>query len=229
MNISFGKYKGTLFKDIIENDKEYIKWLCTTEWFKTRLEHTESYKECLRLLEIENIKLQKNKTDDILVYTDGACSNNGLDNAICGVGVYFSERNKNKYNNIGKVIDFDKPTNNLAELMAILEALKTIKHNNYKNEKIKLYTDSHYCLKTIETWYLEWISNGTINTRKNIDIIKNIYDNYYTQMNIELLYIKGHSKKTDEHSIGNDIADKLARNSTYNYKKRKVFNQLNIH
>ena len=35
-----------------------------------------------------------------MVYTDGACSNNGLDNAICGVGVYFSERNKNKYNNI---------------------------------------------------------------------------------------------------------------------------------
>ena len=100
-----------------------------------------------------------------------------------------------------------------------LLALKTIKHNNYKNEKIKLYTDSHYCLKTIQIWYLEWIDNGTINTRKNIDIIKNIYDNYYTQMNIELFYIKGHSKQKDEHSIGNDIADKLARESTYNYKK----------
>lgn len=219
MDISFGKYKGTLFEDIIKNDKQYIEWLCTTKWFQTRLEHRKSYEKCLELLNIENKKIQKNKTDDILVYTDGACSNNGYDNAVCGIGVYFSERNKTKYENIEKVIlDIDKSTNNIAELIAILEALKSIK-NNYKNEKIKLYTDSHYCLKTLKKWYKEWIKDGSLNTRKNIDIIKNIYDNYYTQMNIELFYIKGHSKQKDEHSIGNDIADKLARESTYNYKK----------
>ena len=94
MDISYGKYKGTLFEDIIKNDIQYIEWLCTTKWFQTRLEHRKSYEKCLELLNIENKKIQKNKTDDILVYTDGACSNNGYDNAVCGIGVYFSERNK---------------------------------------------------------------------------------------------------------------------------------------
>ena len=28
---------------------------------------------------------------DIIVYTDGACSNNGLKNAKAGIGIYFSE------------------------------------------------------------------------------------------------------------------------------------------
>ena len=39
MNISFGKYKGTSFKNIIINDKQYIKWLVSTDWFKNRDEH----------------------------------------------------------------------------------------------------------------------------------------------------------------------------------------------
>jgi hypothetical protein len=51
------------------------------------------FKECLKLLEIENKKLQNNKTNNIIVYTDGACSNNGSLNALGGIGVYFSERN----------------------------------------------------------------------------------------------------------------------------------------
>ena len=45
MDISFGKYKGNSFKDIIKNDKQYIEWLCTTKWFQTRLEHRKSYKK----------------------------------------------------------------------------------------------------------------------------------------------------------------------------------------
>jgi len=219
MNISFGKYKDKLFSDIIKNDKQYIEWLCTTKWFKTRSEHSDSYKECLKLLDIENNKIIKHKTDDIVIYTDGACSNNGLINAISGIGVYFSEKNKNKYENIGKVLNIEKSTNNIAELVAILEALKTIKYNNYNNEKIILYTDSQYCLKTLKIWYKKWIEDGTINKRQNINIIQDLYDNYYTKMNIELIHIKAHTKKTDEHSIGNYEADKLATESIYNFKK----------
>tara|TARA_B100001094_G_scaffold229642_1_gene224263 strand:+ start:986 stop:1648 length:663 start_codon:yes stop_codon:yes gene_type:complete len=220
MSISFGKYKGTSFKNIIINDKQYIKWLVSTDWFKSRDEHNNSYKKCLELLEIEKKKIEKNKTNDILVYTDGACSNNGFINAISGIGVYFSERNNNKYKNISKILDIQKPTNNVAELVAILEALKTIQYNNYNNEKIKLYTDSDYCLKTLQVWYKKWIKDGTIDKKQNIDIIKNIYDNYYTKMNVELIYIRAHTKNKDEHSIGNSEADKLATQSIYNFKNR---------
>lgn len=220
MKFSFGKYKGKSFKEIIINDKQYIEWLVTTKWFKTRDEHNDCYKECLELLEVEKEKLEKNKTDSVIVYTDGACSNNGFENAICGIGVYFSERNINKYENISKILDVPKPTNNIAELVAILEALKTIKYNNYNNENIKLYTDSDYCLKTLQTWYKKWLKDGTICKRQNIDIIKNIHDNYYTKMNVELIYIRAHTKNRDEHSIGNSEADKLATQSIYNFKNK---------
>ena len=218
MSISFGKYKNELFINIIKNDKQYIEWLCTTDWFKTRIEHSNSFQECLKLLKIENKKLQNNKTNNIIVYTDGACSNNGSLNALGGIGVYFSERNYKKYDNISKKLDIKKSTNNIAELIAILEALKMIKLNNYNNEKIELYTDSHYCLKTLQTWYQKWIEEKTIDKRQNIDIIKNLYDNYYTKMNVELIYIKAHTNKKDEHSIGNFNADKLATKSIYDYK-----------
>lgn len=217
MIISFGKYKGTLFKDIIRNDRQYIEWLITTDWFKKRLEHRDAFSECNRLLEIDDNTIKK--TSDIIVYTDGACSNNGCENAICGIGVYFSKRNILNYNNISQILDIKKPTNNIAELVAILEALKTIKET-YNNEKIILYSDSHYCIKILESWYLKWINEGTIDKRQNVDIIKNLYDNYYTKMNVELKHVKSHSKSKDEHSIGNSEADKLAKLSIYNFKKK---------
>tara|TARA_Y100001958_G_scaffold142125_1_gene118071 strand:+ start:95 stop:295 length:201 start_codon:yes stop_codon:yes gene_type:complete len=60
-----------------------------------------------------------------------------------------------------------------------------------------------------------------IRKRQNIDIIKVLYDNYYTKMDVELKHVKSHSNKKDEHSIGNSEADKLARLSIYNYRKDK--------
>ena len=218
MIISFGKYKGTLFKNIIKNDRQYIEWLLTTDWFEKRIEHREAFDECKKLIKIDDNSIEKTK--DILVYTDGACSFNGSVNALCGIGVYFSKRNIKNYGNISEFLNVEKPTNNIAELVAILEALKKIKQG-YNNEKIILYTDSHYCIFILEMWYLKWIKEGTLDKRHNIDIIKNLYENYYIKMNIELIHIKSHSKKKDEHSIGNSEADKLARLSIYNYRKRK--------
>ncbi len=218
MIISFGKYKGTLFKDIIKNDRQYIEWLITTDWFKKRQEHKNAFNECNKLLEIDDNAIEKTK--DILVYTDGACSFNGYVNALCGIGVYFSKRNIIDFENISEVLDVKKPTNNIAELVAILEALKKIK-KSYNDEKIVIYTDSHYCIKILESWYLKWIKEGTLEKRQNIDIIKVLYDNYYTKMDVELKHVKSHSNKKDEHSIGNSEADKLARLSIYNYRKDK--------
>jgi len=80
MIISFGKYKGDCLKNIIKYDKHYIEWLITTDWFKNRIEHRNLYNKSLELLKIENKNIIK--TNDILIYTDGACSNNGCINAI---------------------------------------------------------------------------------------------------------------------------------------------------
>ena len=61
MIISFGKYKGTLFKDIIKNDRQYIEWLITTDWFKKRQEHKDAFNECNKLLEIDDNAIEKTR------------------------------------------------------------------------------------------------------------------------------------------------------------------------
>ena len=52
----------------------------------------------------------------INVFTDGACSNNGKQNAKAGIGVFFEE---NDPRNVSRRVD-GKQTNNTAELTAIL-------------------------------------------------------------------------------------------------------------
>ena len=59
---------------------------------------------------------------DIVVYTDGACSNNGKKSAKAGIGVYFGEGDPR---NISERIT-GKQTNNAAELTAILRAVESL-------------------------------------------------------------------------------------------------------
>ena len=101
----------------------------------------------------------------------------------------------------------DKPTNNKAELTAILRALKECFINKIK-QKIIIYTDSDYCIKCITVWYPEWIKGSTKN-RKNIDILNEIYK-IYQYLDIRFIHIRSHTGLMDEHSIGNSIADNLA-------------------
>ena len=61
-------------------------------------------------------------TTDIFVYTDGACSNNGRENAMAGLGVYFG---KSDERNISKRV-CGRQTNNTAELSALIEAYKVL-------------------------------------------------------------------------------------------------------
>ena len=63
---------------------------------------------------------------DYYVYTDGACSKNGTKDAIAGIGIYFG---KDDTRNVSKKIDL-KPTNNVAELSAIIHACNLIESDS---------------------------------------------------------------------------------------------------
>ena len=210
MILPFGKYKGHKLKDVFNEDRRYIEWLVTNIWCKER--HSDIYNESNKYIKKfqDNIILH----DDIILYTDGSCQNNGKPDAISGIGIHFSEFNKYKLNDISykiKLID-EKATNNHAELFAIDYAIKILIKNKLDDKKIKIYTDSKYSLNCVLYWYKKWVINNKIENRKNIDLIKSIYDNIQGK-NIELIYIKGHSNLNDEHSIGNQIADKLSKES----------------
>ena len=147
--------------------------------------------------------------NNINIYTDGACINNGKKNAKAGIGIYISD----DFTISEKLIGL--PTNQRAELYAILKALLAIDILNYKN--INIYTDSMYSINCITKWVKGWKKNGWKDSKKkdvkNKDLIDNI-DKIYSKYNhIHFNHVEAHTNKTDIHSICNDKADKLARNS----------------
>ena len=79
--------------------------------------------------------------DKFVVYTDGACRNNGKHNALSSIGIYFSNHNLYKIDNVSEVLKGSSHTNNIAELTAINKSLSLIKEHDIKLP-IHLYTDS---------------------------------------------------------------------------------------
>ena len=211
MNISFGKYKGQNIKDIFKKDRYYIEWLMTNKWYKER--HIDYFNLSKKLIEDFNKNIILN--EEIVIYTDGSCLGNGRTGAISGIGVHYSYKNKYKLNDISQKIDLKDTiaTNNHAELYAINVAINNIIHNNHHNKKIILYTDSKYSINCINKWYAKWLENNKITGRKNIEEIREIYNNIHNlNMDIDIKYIRGHTKLTDDHHVGNNIADDLSRN-----------------
>lgn len=203
----FGKYKGQQIKEVFKRDKKYVDWLVTTEWFTTRF---------IDLCKLSNNLISEHNrnivyTDYITVYTDGACSRNGMKGAQCGIGIYFSERNPVDIDDISEKLHVETPTNNVAELTAIKRAIDILIDKNLIYYTIKIYTDSQYSIDCVQKWYDMWIEKNNFNKR-NIELIRDIY-NKKKWIGFELIYIKAHTNLYDEHSIGNSRADQLATNS----------------
>lgn len=204
--LSFGQYRNQLIKDIAVKDKQYLEWLNTQPWFK--IKHLELFNKTREIL-LETIKPTIVNKEKFIIYTDGACSNNGSLNARAGIGVHFSESNYIKIEDISSKLIMDKPTNNVAELIAIETAINKCIENNI-TIPIIIFTDSDYSIKCITIWYPHWVKNKNIKNKKNIEIISRIFQK--KPLNLEFVHIRAQhdTKLEDEHSIGNKIADRLA-------------------
>lgn len=206
-SFTFGKFKSKTISEVFKNNYYYIDWICKQNWFQNNFK--EQYNECINLLNHRKY-LQENaqvNSDDIIVYTDGACRKNGTPEAKAGIGVHFSNKNTYKFDDISLPLNLKNPTNNTAELYAILTAINTVK--DYNN-KLIIYTDSEYCIMSITKWYEFWVSNNKVKGKKHIDLIKQIYD-LYKSKTIQFIHIKAHTGIKDEHSLGNEQADYLAK------------------
>ena len=204
--IPFGKYNGKTIKEVVSKDLQYSQWLITQPWFSIKF--IELHQSFMKELNMKLTSESETYDDSFIIYTDGACSNNGSLKARAGLGAHFSHRNKIKINDISEKLLCDKPTNNKAELTAILRALELCSKNKIY-EQIIIYTDSDYSIKCITIWYPQWVEQKKLKNRKNIDILHKI-NQYYTELNVLFKHIRSHTGLTDEHSQGNEIADKLA-------------------
>ena len=108
-------------------------------------------------------------------------------------------------------------------IFAIVTLTKAIKSivEVYEFERINIYTDSEYSIKSLTVWIHNWKKNGWKNSKKedvaNQDIIKKI-DKYMTifKNQIHFHHVRAHTGNQDAISKGNAIADVLAQRGSSN-------------
>ena len=152
---------------------------------------------------------KKKSNDSMIVFTDGACTNNGYKNAKAGIGVYFNE---NDGRNVSRAIT-GKQTNNTAELSAIIEVFNVCKDDIENDKKIMIYSDSTYSIRCCGEYGEKCSKNGYRNKKgyvPNHELVKIAYELFKNNSNVEIKHIKAHTGKQDELSIGNEGADMLA-------------------
>ena len=147
-----------------------------------------------------------NLPPDIIVYTDGSCSNNGFSNAMAGIGIYF---NDNDPRNVSRRV-VGKQSNNTAELTAIIETLHILQPDIKQGKIIHIYSDSKYAIRCCTEYGEKCQLNKWEKTIPNKELVKQAYQLKKDYPNVELIYIKAHTNNTDIHSLGNDGADRLA-------------------
>jgi ribonuclease HI len=142
---------------------------------------------------------------DYYVYTDGACSNNGKEGACAGIGVYFGEGDPR---NISRRVE-GKQTNNVAELTAILAAFEVIKDDLIGGKSVAIVSDSEYAIRCCGSYGARLAGEGWRTAMPNKELVRRLYESY-RGLNVHFIHIRAHTGLTDEHSLGNDGADRLA-------------------
>lgn len=139
--------------------------------------------------------------EEVIIYTDGACSGNPGPGGWGAVLMY--KENKKEISG-----GSNSTTNNIMELTAVIEALKLLKFEC----NVKLYSDSAYVVNAFnQKWIYGWIKRGWKTSGneqvKNKELWQELYD-LTKKHNVEFIKVKGHSD--NEY---NNRCDELARNA----------------
>ena len=139
--------------------------------------------------------------DNILLYTDGACSGNPGPGGWGAVLIF---------NGIEKELSGANPstTNNIMEITAVIEGLKALK----RPCNVNIYSDSAYVVNCFEKdWINNWIKNNWVNSKKEPVKNKELWLELYNFTKIHKVTfnkVKGHSNVKY-----NNRCDELARNA----------------
>lgn len=139
--------------------------------------------------------------DNIILYTDGACSGNPGPGGWGAVLIF---------NGIEKELSGANPntTNNVMEITAVIEGLKALK----RPCNVNIYSDSAYVVNCFEKdWINNWIKNNWVNSKKEPVKNKELWLELYDLTKIHKVTfnkVKGHSNVKY-----NNRCDELARNA----------------
>ena len=144
---------------------------------------------------------------DVVVYTDGACRNNGKASAAAGYGIYFGPSDpRNESTRLT-----GKATNNIAELTAVNRTLQLIENDLKQAKRCAIYTDSTYAILCCGSYGQRCEKKKWPDDVPNRALLMNTYSlaKQYTDC-LVFVHVAAHTGNTDEHSLGNSHADRLA-------------------
>lgn len=133
-------------------------------------------------------------TEEVTIYTDGACSGNPGPG---GYGVVLMAGKHRKELSGG----FRLTTNNRMELLAAITGLEALK---YDGLRVKLHTDSQYLVNAVNKgWVFAW-ENKRFAKKKNPDLWNRFLE-VYRRHRVTLIWVKGHNNNPE-----NERCDALA-------------------
>ena len=143
---------------------------------------------------------------ELVLYTDGACPNNGFGSKMGGVGVFLGP---NDPRNISETVIGPHVTNNHVELLALYRALEICATHP---GPCHIYTDSMYGLNCCKHWRQGWKIRGWKKTDGttilNQDLVKQLDHLLETNQLVDRVtfyHVRGHNGH-----YGNEMADQLA-------------------
>lgn len=162
-----------------------------------------------------NKKRKASEMATVQVYTDGSYSSSRPDG--CGLGVHFPN---GEFKDLSEAFT-NRPTNQRAELMAIMRAIQQVRKTD-ADIAIEIFTDSKYAIGACTLWIHNWRKNGWKTTNKedvlNRDIIEPLSE---MLQGVEFHHVPAHTNKNDDMSKANAVADRLAKEAVKQFKTKK--------
>lgn len=149
----------------------------------------------------------------MIVYTDGATSNNGKANAVGGWAWAIIDQTEDKLllSDSGQIL-YDA-TNNICELTAILNACETVEKIINKDEKVIVYSDSAYAINGLNDWIYTWRRNNWQTAKrqpvKNQELWERLLP-FVDDNRFNFEKVKGHNGDKTSDAYWNDYVDKKA-------------------
>lgn len=102
---------------------------------------------------------------EVTIYTDGGCRGNGSSKNVGGYGIVLMYKENVKEVKKG----FTNTTNNIMELLSVIDALRMLKEPC----KVSIYSDSAYVVNAINNkWIISWQRKNWVTSNK--EQVKNI-------------------------------------------------------
>jgi ribonuclease HI len=149
------------------------------------------------------------------IFCDGACRGNGTRQAVAGwAWAYWPGPAHGEPVTSGSARLAPPATNQRAELVALLEALRWIREGGGAGgAPITIYTDSQYTIKCTTVWGPGWKrkgwTRGSGEPLQNLDIIKPLVD-LWAVLRVPLVHVRGHQTGSSPEAWGNNWVDRAA-------------------